>query len=170
MTLEISYEKHGVLTYSQQQASGVADASGKKVNAKELIKSYIQEYQAQVATKANEEFGNQTESFSLADIGYTGKPIAQLTQSEAADLVSEDGFFGIKQTSQRIADFVIKGAGNDLEMLQAGRAGMLQGFDEAEQLWGEKLPEISYTTMQKALEMVDARIAELGGNVLDTTV
>jgi len=47
---------------------------------------------------------------------------------------------------------------------------MLRGFAEAEQMWGGKLPEISYTTMQKALEKVDARIAELGGNVLDTSV
>jgi len=45
-----------------------------------------------------------------------------------------------------------------------------QGFSEAEAMWGEKLPEISYTTMQTALEKVDARIKELGGNVLDTSV
>jgi hypothetical protein len=65
---------------------------------------------------------------------------------------------------------VIQGAGNDLSKLQAGRSGMLQGFSEAEKLWGGKLPEISYTTMQKALEKVDARVKELGGNVLDTSV
>jgi len=65
---------------------------------------------------------------------------------------------------------VVNGAGDDLEKLQAGREGMLRGFAEAEQMWGGKLPEISYTTMQKALEKVDARIAELGGNVLDTSV
>lgn len=169
MTLEISYEKHGVLTYSQQQASGAVHTD-KALSGKELVQEYLKYYQDQVAQKSQEEFSNQTESFSLADIGYTGKPIAQLTQSEAADLVSEDGFFGIKQTSERIANFVIGGAGDDLAKLQAGREGMLQGFKEAEQIWGEKLPEISYTTMQKALEKVDARITELGGKVLDTTI
>ena len=62
------------------------------------------------------------------------------------------------------------GAGDDVEKLKAGRSGMLQGFKDAEEMWGEKLPDISYTTMQKALEMVDAKLSELGGSVLDTSV
>jgi len=93
-----------------------------------------------------------------------------LSQSDAKALVADDGYFGIPQTSARIADFVINGAGDNLTKLQAGRTGMLQGFSDAQSLWGEKLPEISYTTMQKALEKVDARVKELGGSVLDTSV
>ena len=171
MNLEISYEKMGVLTYTQQSNSNGSEVGlNTKKTARDIINSYIAQYQSDVFSKTVEEFGSQAQSFSVAATGYTGKPIAQLTQSEAKDLVSEDGFFGISQTSGRIADFVINGAGSDLEKLQAGRSGMLQGFKDAERIWGEKLPEISYTTMQKALEKVDARIAELGGQVLDTTV
>jgi hypothetical protein len=106
----------------------------------------------------------------LGDIGYTGKPIASLSQDEAAELVSEDGIFGIKQTSERIANFVINGAGGDEDMLRAGREGMIRGFKEAEEMWGGKLPEISQITMQKAIEMVDKAMTDLGYSIIDEEV
>lgn len=101
-------------------------------------------------------------------IGYGGKPIEALSQNEAKALVADNGFFGVEQTAGRIAGFVISGAGDDLEKLQEGRKGVLQGFEEAEATWGQKLFDISYNTLAKALETIDARIAELGGSVLDT--
>lgn len=168
MNLEISYESKGLISYSQSNQE--VTAKDKKLTGKDIVNSYLAEYMTQVSSESRTTFSTQADTFSLADIGYTGKPIGDLSQDEASALVAEDGFFGIAQTSERIADFVVNGAGDDLEKLQAGRSGMLQGFAEAEQLWGGKLPEISYTTMQKALEKVDARIAELGGSVLDTSV
>ena len=168
MSMELSFQSSGLSTYSM--SSKEIDLKDKKVSAKEISNTYLMEYQHQAASQSKENFGSQVETFRLSDIGYRGKAIGELSQDEAKALVAEDGFFGISQTSERIADFVINGAGDDLEKLQAGRSGMLQGFKEAEALWGEKLPEISYTTMQKALENVDARIKELGGSVLDTSV
>jgi hypothetical protein len=113
-------------------------------------------------TKAYDEF----QSF-LKDVGYGGKPIAELSKDEAAKLVSEDGIFGIKQTSQRIADFVINGAGGDENKLRAGREGMLLGFKQAEEMWGGKLPEISQITMQKATQMVDMAMNDLGFSIIN---
>lgn len=104
----------------------------------------------------------------LADIGYEGKPIAELSQDEAAALVAEDGIFGVKQTSERIANFVINGANGDEDRMRAGREGMLLGFKQAEEMWGDKLPEISQKTMQAAIEMVDKAMAEQGFSIIDT--
>jgi len=106
----------------------------------------------------------------LKGIGYNGKPIAELSKEEAAELVSEDGFFGINQTSQRIADFVINGAGKDEDRFRAGREGMIQGFKEAEEMWGGELPEISQKTMARAIEMVDKAMYDLGFSILDKEV
>lgn len=106
----------------------------------------------------------------LQGIGYDGKPIAELSRDEAAELVAEDGFFGIAQTSERIANFVLNGAGDDEELLRAGRAGILQGFNEAEQIWGGKLPDISYKTIEKAVEMIDMRMHELGYSIIEEEV
>ncbi len=98
----------------------------------------------------------------LQGIGYHGKPIAELSQDEASALVAEDGFFGVSKTADRIAGFVLAGAGDNEDLLRAGRAGILQGFDEAEQIWGGKLPDIGYKTIEKAVEMIDMRMHELG--------
>ena len=106
----------------------------------------------------------------LSDIGYSGKPIAELSQDEATELVSEDGFFGITQTSERIANFVINGAGGDESMMRAGREGMIQGFKEAEAMWGGELPEISQETMAKAIEMVDKAMYDLGFSIINEEV
>ena len=103
----------------------------------------------------------------LSEVGYEGKPIAELSQDEAAELVSEDGIFGIKQTSERIANFVINGAGGDESRMRAGREGMLQGFKDAEAMWGGELPEISQKTMQAAIEMVDKAMYDAGFSILD---
>lgn len=104
----------------------------------------------------------------LQEAGYEGKPIASLSQEEAGELVAEDGFFGIEQTSQRIADFVLNGAGGDEELLRAGREGMLQGFEQAQEAWGsQKLPDISQQTMQKAVEIIDMAMNDMGFSILN---
>ncbi|MDD5400282.1 MAG: hypothetical protein PHQ93_03735 [Sulfurimonas sp.] len=120
----------------------------------------------------NNNFKQEYDDFQtfLKDIGYNGKPIAELSKKEATELVSEDGFFGINQTSQRIADFVINGAGKDEDRFRAGREGMIQGFKEAEEMWGGKLPEISQKTMDRAIEMVDKAMYDLGFSILDKEV
>ena len=112
----------------------------------------------------------QADLLSLSDIGYEEKPIADLSQDEAKALVAEDGFFGITQTSERIANFVLLGAGDDVDMLKAGREGILRGFSEAEEMWGGKLPDISYETINKSVEMIDKKLSELGASVMDINV
>lgn len=103
----------------------------------------------------------------LKDIGYEGKPLAQLSQSEAAELISDDGIFGIKQTSERIANFVIQGADGNEDRLRAGREGMMKGFAEATKMLGDSMPDISQKTMQAAIEMVDKEMHDLGFSILN---
>ncbi|WP_139454181.1 hypothetical protein [Campylobacter armoricus] len=100
-------------------------------------------------------------------IGYEGKDILSLNVDEAKELISEDGYFGIAKTSERLADFVINGAGEDIEKLQKGLEGLKAGFAQAEKMWGGKLPDISYETIDKAIEKVTQKINEMGGNSLD---
>lgn len=99
--------------------------------------------------------------FSLKSIGYDGKPITELTSDEAKDLVSDSGFFGISQTSQRVSSFVINLADGEYEALIDARAGVVQGFEEAEKMWGGELPELSYETQRETLKIIDEKIAEL---------
>jgi len=121
---------------------------------------------------SKDDFASNYEDFQtfLSDIGYDGKPIAELSQEEAAELISEDGIFGIKQTSERIANFDINGAGGGEDRFRAGREGMLLGFKQAEEMWGGELPEISQKTMAKAIEMVDMAMHEAGFSILNQEV
>ena len=140
----------------------------KDLTAKDISNQYLVEYQMQIISESKTETNRQADLFTLSDIGYEGKPIADLTQSEAQELVSEDGFFGVTATSERIANFVLMGAGDDVDKLRAGREGILRGFQEAESMWGGKLPDISYETINKAVEMIDQRLGSLGVSILDS--
>jgi len=55
----------------------------------------------------------------------------------------------------------------DPEKLQAARDAVLKGFKDAEAVFGGKLPDISYKTLDKLIEMIDAKISALGGSVVD---
>ena len=140
----------------------------KDLIAKDISNQYLIEYQMQIISESKTQTNKQAEMFTLADIDYDGKPIGELTQSKAKELVSEDGFFGVTQTSERIANFVLIGAGDDVDKLKAGREGILRGFKEAEDMWGGKLPDISYESINKAVEMIDARLSDFGASILDS--
>jgi hypothetical protein len=124
------------------------------------------DWQASVANDQVDQNYQEFQSF-LESIGYNGKPIASLSTDEASALVSNDGFFGIEQTAQRIADFVILGSNGDESMMREGRKGIMEGFKEAETIWGDTLPDISYKTIEKATELIDAKMHELGYNIMD---
>ena len=104
---------------------------------------------------------------SLSDLGYEGKPITELSPKEASELISYEGFFGVDQTSQRVADFVFSFS-DDLETIEKAREGIIQGFEEANKLWGGELPEISHETQAKTLELIDERISEMIANFAET--
>ncbi len=83
-----------------------------------------------------------------------------MTQEEAQELVSEDGYFGVEKTSQRIVDFAINGFGNDPEKLQQMKDAIDQGFKEAQDAFGGALPEISQQTYEAIMEKLDAFAAQ----------
>ncbi|MGA9046671.1 hydrogenase-4 component G [Sulfuricurvum sp.] len=151
-----------------------------EISAKALTQAYLVEYTLKIESYSSNNLQAQSAPYNLNKvrdilnsidfkaIGYTGKPIADMNPEEAAAVVSEEGFFGVTQTSNRLADFVLMGGGDDLERLKAGREGIIRGFNEAEAIWGGKLPDISYETLDKALAKIDEKIISLGENILDS--
>lgn len=82
--------------------------------------------------------------------------ISELSPAEAQELVSEDGYFGVEQTSERIVDFAIAATGGDPSQLAAVKEGIEQGFQEAAAAFGGWLPEISYQTYDAIMEKLDS--------------
>ncbi len=139
------------------------------------IKNEVFQFSFQIKTDTRQSLSDQNAILNFSNLRaedkdaffYNGTPISKLSVDKALELVSADGYFGVDKTSQRIVDFVINGAGDNIDRLKAGREGILRGFAEAEKLWGGKLPDISYETLSKSLENIDEKIREYGGSVLD---
>lgn len=155
--VSVAISARNVLTYINQTSN---DTSKSNFNTQKLLDGLING-NSDIMNFFNG--GKTQEGFSLSSIGYEGKPISQLNPEEAKDLVSENGFFGIEKTSQRVAGFAISISGNNIDSLKEARKGIVEGFEEANKLFGGKLPEISYKTQEKTLELIDKKIAELSG-------
>lgn len=146
-----------------------------KIDSGPSIGPEIVQFRFQIQTDTRQHLNNQHAIFNFnqmnkedkAALFYNDTPISELSADEAQELISADGYFGIDKTSQRIAGFVINGAGNDIDRLKAGREGVLKGFNEAEKAWGGTLPDISYKTLEKSLETIDKKIRDFGGSVID---
>lgn len=74
------------------------------------------------------------------------------TKAEAKAAVSEDGFYGVKQTSERLFEFASALAGDDPEKMKKMEAAFEEGFKEATKSWGKELPEISKKTYDAVKE------------------
>jgi hypothetical protein len=83
-----------------------------------------------------------------------------ISQEEAAELVADDGYFGVEKTSDRIVDFAIGVAGGDPSRIDAIKAGVEKGFQEAREAFGGELPEISYQTYDAVIEKLDIWVEE----------
>lgn len=68
------------------------------------------------------------------------------TKAEAQEAISEDGYWGVKQTSQRIFDFAQALAGDDPEKMKKMQDAVEKGFGEAAKSWGGKMPSITDET------------------------
>ena len=78
-----------------------------------------------------------------------------MTPEEAQKLISEDGYWGIEKTSDRIVEFATAAAGNDPAKLDQIKDAVTSGFNKAEKILGGALPEISYKTLDKIMQKLD---------------
>lgn len=69
------------------------------------------------------------------------------TQAQAKADIAEDGYYGVKQTSQRLFDFASALAGDDIEKMKKMQAAVEKGYKLAEKAWGGELPGISQDTL-----------------------
>ena len=83
------------------------------------------------------------------------KNVSQADIDKAKEDISEDGYWGIKQTSQRLFDFASALAGDDPEKMKEMQEAMAKGFKEATGAWGDELPDICKDTLAAANKMFD---------------
>jgi hypothetical protein len=88
--------------------------------------------------------------------------VDQETADAAKEAISEDGYWGVNQTSDRIISFAKALTGGDPSKIDAMQEAFKKGYDEATKAWGKDLPEISSKTYDAVMEKFDAWRNESG--------
>jgi len=122
-----------------------ADADQRTSQLRSLVEQLMTQ-QADTYNKANDIW-----SF-LRNGNFTVDPA---TKAQAQKDISEDGYWGVKQTSDRIIEFATALTGGDPNKIEQMRAAFEKGFKQAEKTWGGALPEISQKTYQAVMDKFD---------------
>lgn len=85
-----------------------------------------------------------------------GVDFKNLTPAEAQELVSEEGYLGVEQTSDRIVQFALSLIGQDPERLEEIKASINKGFQMAANALGGMLPDISMKTYDAVMAKLNA--------------
>ncbi len=73
------------------------------------------------------------------------------TSAQAQKDISEDGYWGVKQTSERIVSFAKALAGGDPSKAEVLIQAVKKGFEAATKTWGGELPQICKDTLDTAI-------------------
>lgn len=76
-------------------------------------------------------------------------------KAQAQADIAEDGYWGVKQTSDRILDFAKALSGNDPKKADELLEAFKKGFKQATGAWGKELPDISKRTYDAVVEKFD---------------
>ena len=124
-----------------------ADAEQRQSQFLDIVRKTISG-QAGAFGKANDDSIWRT----LASGNFT---VDAATKAQAQKDIGEDGYWGVKQTSQRLFDFASALAGDDPEKMKKMQEAMEKGFKLATKSWGGKLPGISQDTLAAANKLFD---------------
>lgn len=104
-------------------------------------------------SKQGNRFGEANDMWKfLAEGNYK---VDAATKEQAQKDISEDGYFGVKKTAQRLFDFASALAGDDVEQMKKMQDAVAKGFKQAQGAWGGELPDISKDTLKAVNQMFD---------------
>lgn len=88
--------------------------------------------------------------------------VDQETKAAAQEAISENGYWGVKQTSERILSFATALTGGNPDKIEDMRAAFEKGYKKAEETWGGKLPDICKQTYDAVLSGFDKMAEDAG--------
>lgn len=158
-TVEISSSNKSTKKTSTSKTSNIdTEAVQKAIRESEAkmsqFKSLIEKlFKQQGKTSVEADWDILSKSGKLGD-ALKNLEVDEATQKQAQEDISEDGYWGVKKTSERILDFAKALAGNDSSKADALLEAYKKGFEEAENAFGgkDKLPDICYQTYDAVLK------------------
>ena len=148
--------------YERSSGTDVKKAAYQADNAKliEQMKSDLATRKNQLMEMVQGMLGKQSETFKVAmsetDIykalregNFKADPE---TIAKAKEDISENGYWGVEQTSERMLSFAKALSGNDPSKGSQLLEAFKKGFEEATKAWGDTLPEISQKTYEATIQ------------------
>lgn len=133
-------EKTNTVTAKQKNEAIIsrlkADAEARTQQLQQLVQQMI--------SKQGNAYGQANDMWKfLASGNFT---VDAQTKAQAQADIAEDGYWGVKQTSERIFDFAKALSGGDMDKMKEMQAAFEKGFKQATKTWGKELPQISQDT------------------------
>ncbi|MCX4326988.1 MAG: hypothetical protein OSJ45_06800 [Lachnospiraceae bacterium] len=103
----------------------------------------------------------QTNKYNLANtnlstlFGAAAKNADPATIKKAQEDISEDGYWGVNKTSDRLVSMAIALAGGDTGKADEMMAAIQKGYDKATAAWGKELPDISKRTLEATKQKME---------------
>ena len=144
----------GVIYERSKDAENVKDTKADNSAIIARLKAEQQERMNQLTDLVQRMLTGQGKAYSLATgddsiwkyLASGEYTVDELARKQAEEDISEDGYWGVKQTSDRILDFAKALSGNDPSKAQELLDAFDKGYKEATGEWGKDLPDISKQT------------------------
>ncbi len=120
-----------------------------KADAEARVNSFKSMVQDMLAKQGHKFVSSDDIWKKLASGDFT---VDKATADEAKAAISEDGYWGVKQTSQRIFDMAVSLSGGDEDKMKEMLDAFEEGFAQATKAWGKELPDISHQTYDAVME------------------
>ena len=176
---------------SSNQGESGAVYEPSKDSANVPLKKYVQNTELVNKMKADAEahtkqlqsivekmMSKQSQTFGIANDDMwkflaSGKfEVDEATKLQAQEDISEDGYWGVKQTSGRILDFATALTGGDPSKIEDMRKAFEKGYKQAEETWGGEPPDISkktYDAVMAGFDKMAEDAAQANTTVTETT-
>ena len=167
--VKVKSEAAAVYEKSEDSSSKTSQTTGRETDRTKIIQQLKADdalRQQHLLDIVHKMMGKQAKTYGIANTDNEDDSIWKFlakgdftvdaaTKAQAQADISEDGYWGVNQTSERILDFAKALAGDNPDKLEQMRSAFEKGYKQAEKTWGGELPEISKNTFDAVMKGFD---------------
>ena len=132
----------------KERAALVEKLKGEQENRQKQLADLVQKMlQKQSSTYTFATNGNDDEDSMWKFLASGKYTVDADTKAQAQADIAEDGYYGVKQTSERMFDFACALAGDDEKAMKKMQNAIQKGYEQATKAWGKELPSICKDTL-----------------------
>lgn len=158
-SVELSSDAKSVNKMSAEERAALVKSlkADQEYQMTRFISMMTQTFQKQGMTAKTAEDDSFWRMFASGDLQVDAE-----TKAQAQEAISENGYWGVKQTSERIFQMAQALAGDDPEKMKTMQAAVKRGYEAAGKAWGGELPGIAGETISAVDKMFEDYFAKAG--------